>query len=495
MSNPDQQRFSSRLGLILSALGIAVGTGNIWRFPRIAAQNGGEQGAGAFIVAWVVFLFLWSIPLIIAEYGIGRNGRKGPIESFTKLMGEKWAWKGAFVGFVATFIMFYYSVVTGWCMYYLGSAISGNLATSSVESLTYWNSFQSGNWPVILHFLAIFGAGMVVIKGVKTIEIVNKILIPSLLIVLVYAFFRAVTMDGSAAGLSYLFTFDAAQLTDPGLWLEALTQNAWDTGAGWGLILCYSAYVRENDAINKSAIQTGLGNNLVSMMAAMIIFSTVFATLGKEMSTPGILEVMKTSGPASTGLTFIWIPQLFNTLEGGKLLTILFFGGLVMAAFSSLISMMEMASRMLVDRGIPRSNAVWLVVVVGFLLGVPSAVNINFFANQDFVWGVALMISGAMIANVIIGFGSDKFLAEKINVVKGDIVIGQWWSIVLKYLIPVQVVVLLSWWIWLSVSEFSPDRWFDPFDPYSLMTCLVQWGLLGILLRGFNGKLVKPKSI
>ena len=115
--------FSSKLGMILSVLGIAVGTGNIWRFPRIAAQNGGEDGAGAFLIAWAVFLIMWSIPLIIAEYGIGRNGRKGVVQSFADLIGEKKGWMGGFVGFVATAIMFYYSVVAGWCLYYLTQAI------------------------------------------------------------------------------------------------------------------------------------------------------------------------------------------------------------------------------------------------------------------------------------------------------------------------------------------------------------------------------------
>jgi NSS family neurotransmitter:Na+ symporter len=106
-ANVKGERFSTKLGLILSVLGIAIGTGNIWRFPRIAAQNGTEDGAGAFLVAWAVFLVMWSIPLIIAEYGIGRHGRKGVIGSFIKIVGERFAWMGSFIGFVATAIMFY----------------------------------------------------------------------------------------------------------------------------------------------------------------------------------------------------------------------------------------------------------------------------------------------------------------------------------------------------------------------------------------------------
>ncbi|MBW6499734.1 MAG: hypothetical protein K0B09_15215, partial [Bacteroidales bacterium] len=113
-----QQRFSTRAGLLLSALGIAVGTGNIWRFPRIAAQNGGDEGAGALILAWIIFLFLWSVPLIIAEYLIGRKYRFGVVGSFVKGMGKRFAWMGAFVVFVATAISFFYAIIVGWALYY-----------------------------------------------------------------------------------------------------------------------------------------------------------------------------------------------------------------------------------------------------------------------------------------------------------------------------------------------------------------------------------------
>ncbi|MEX2462785.1 MAG: sodium-dependent transporter, partial [Balneolaceae bacterium] len=140
--NTPNERFSTKWGLILSVLGIAVGTGNIWRFPRIAAQNGTEDGAGAFLIAWVTFLFIWSIPLIIAEYGIGRNGRKGVIGSYIKMVGKKFAWMGSFIGFVATAIMFYYSVVAGWCAYYLIESIFYVLPKSVEEADLVWTGFQ-----------------------------------------------------------------------------------------------------------------------------------------------------------------------------------------------------------------------------------------------------------------------------------------------------------------------------------------------------------------
>ena len=167
MTDYTDQRFSTRLGLLLSVLGIAVGTGNIWRFPRIAAQNAGDDGAGAFLVAWLVFLFVWSVPLIIAEYALGRRGRMGVVGTFAKIAGEKFAWMGAFVGFVAAAIMFYYSVVAGWCIYYLFQMIFEPLPLSTGAAQGIWDGFQGSGFPVAFHALAMGLGGLVVYRGTR----------------------------------------------------------------------------------------------------------------------------------------------------------------------------------------------------------------------------------------------------------------------------------------------------------------------------------------
>ncbi|HAC16297.1 MAG TPA: sodium-dependent transporter, partial [Bacteroidetes bacterium] len=269
-----KESFTTRWGLIVSVLGIAIGTGNIWRFPRIAANNGGEDGAGAFLIAWLTFLLLWSIPLIIAEYAIGRSTSKGTIGSFVKLIGDRFAWMGGFVGFVAMAIMFYYSVVTGWCIYYFGSTLFFPLPDNNLAALAHWDAFQSSWLPIVFHGVAMICAGFIILIGVKAIERVNKILIPMLLLILLVSFIRAITLPGSWDGIQYLFTPDWSTLRNPNVWLEALTQNAWDTGAGWGLILTYGAYMRKTDNITLTAIQTGFGNNLISLVSAIIIFRT-----------------------------------------------------------------------------------------------------------------------------------------------------------------------------------------------------------------------------
>jgi len=476
-------RFSSRIGLLLSVLGIAVGTGNIWRFPRIAAQNSGDEGAGAFLIAWVIFLFLWSIPLIVAEYAMGRAGRMGVIGTFAQIAGRRLGWMGAFVGFVATAIMFYYSVVAGWCVYYTVTSLARPLPDSSVLALQAWDGFQASIWPVAAHLLVMsLGAGAV-FRGVRSIERVNKVLIPLLLVVVLVAVVRAVTLSGASDGIRFLFTPQWDLLGRPQIWLEALTQNAWDTGAGWGLILTYGAYMQRKHGIVKNAFITGIGNNLVSMLAAIMIFGTVFAILGAQLPRAEILAVMKDSGPASTGLTFIWMPQLFSTMPFGKVLAVLFFLGLSFAAFSSLIAMIELTTRVLVDLGIDRPRAVPLVAVSAFLLGLPSAMSADILGNQDFVWGVALMISGAFVAAAIILYGVPKFRHIAVEGSPGDWRLGWSWDLLIGLLVPLQAAILLVWWLYQSAAVYAPDTWYDPTDPYSVMTCLLQWGVaLGILI-------------
>ncbi len=482
----DQDRFSSRLGLILSVLGIAVGTGNIWRFPRIAAANSGGEGAGAFLIAWIIFLFMWSIPLIIAEYALGRKGRMGVVGTFGKIAGERFAWMGAFVGFVASAIMFYYAVVAGWCVFYFVEMFTNPLPLSNEASQGVWDSFQAGYTPLFFHALAMSFGAWAVWKGVSSIERVNKVLIPTLVTIVLIAVGRTVTLDGAADGLAFLFTPQWDMLSRPEVWLEALTQNAWDTGAGWGLILTYGAYMQQRHGIVKNAFITGIGNNIVSMLAAIIIFGTVFAVLGSQMSQGEILEVMQTSGPAGTGLTFIWMPQLFAQMPFGSVLAVLFFLGLAFAAFSSLISMIELAVRTFVDAGLPRRTAVLSVCSVGFLLGVPSAVNLNIFANQDFVWGVGLLISGAFVAFAVIRYGVTSFRQDAITAGSADVDPGRGWDVLAGLAVPIQAVVLLGWWLYQSAAVYAPESWFNPFSPFSVMTCLVQWGAVIVTLIALN---------
>ena len=487
MSQYTNQRFSTRAGLLLSVLGMAVGTGNIWRFPRIAATNSGDGGAGGFLLAWLVFLFLWSVPLIIAEYALGRKGRMGVVGTFTRMAGKKYTWMGAFVGFVVAAILFYYSVVAGWCVFYFLKMTTGALPLNVEASQEVWDSFQSGGFPIFFHALAMGLGALAVWKGVRSIERVNKVLIPTLLVIVLIALAQTLRLDGSWEGIAFLFTPDWGTLARPRLWLDALTQNAWDTGAGWGLIITYAAYMHKKHGVVKNALITGVGNNTVSMMAAIIIFGTAFAILGAEMSKPEVLEIMRTSGPAATGLTFIWMPQLFAKMPAGNVFAILFFLGLSCAAFSSMIAMIEVPTRIVMDFGIDRRYAIIGVCTGAFVLGIPSAVNLGFFENQDFVWGVALMIAGAFVAFAVLRQGgASRFRKATIDGIPGDWSAGRIWDLIITYAVPAFAALLLVWWLWLSATEYAPDTWYDPTDPFSVMSCFMQWGVILIAFLALN---------
>ena len=488
------RHFSSRLGFILSALGIAIGTGNIWRFPRIVAQNGGEEGAGAFLIAWIAFLFLWSIPLIIGEYALGMKYRSGVVGTFIKTAGRKFAWMGAFVAFVATAITFFYSVVVGWCIYYFIYTLTHPLPTSMAASMEIWNNYQSGGWPLVSHALAMGFGALAIWKGVASIEKVNKVLIPTLLVILILSVIRALTLEGAWDGVAYLFKPEWSQLAKPRIWIQALTQNAWDTGAGWGLFMTYAIYMKRKFGIVKNAFFTGMGNNLISLLAGMMIFGTVFAVLQTDMgmSKPEILEIMRTSGPASTGLTFIWMPQLFARMLFGNPLSILFFLGLTFAGFSSLIAQVELPTRILMDGGMKRPVAILSVVLISYLFGIPSARSLNILSNQDFVWGLALMLSGAFMAFIFIRHGLSKIRKVEILGNKDDWKLGVWWEMVMKFFIPIAATVLLVWWLSLSATV---DQWFNPLSTYSLMTCLAQWAIIMTILVMMNRWILKQMKI
>ena len=211
------------------------------------------------------------------------------------------------------------------------------------------------------------------------------------------------------------------------------------------------------------------------------------------MSDSEILDVMKTSGPASTGLTFIWMPQLFASMGGGGIFSILFFLGLTFAAFSSLISMIELAVKVFVDTGISRKQATLWISGIGFLFGIPSALNLTFFANQDFVWGVGLMVSGAFISYAVISFGAKDFRFKLVNSSESKTKLGSWWEIIVKYLIPVQVITLLRLWLYLSATEYAPDTWYNPLSPFSVSTVILQW-ILALSIVWFFNKRMQPKN-
>jgi NSS family neurotransmitter:Na+ symporter len=489
--------------MLLAMLGMAVGTGNIWRFPRIAAQNGG----GEFIVAWITFLVLWSIPLILVEFGTGRKTRTGPVGAFIQLIGPRWAWMGAFVAFVATAIMFYYSVVAGWTIRYVVASVAGEIP--GTEPGAFWDRYTTSWWPVVTHGAAIGLGTVVVSRGIRAIERVAKVMMPVLLLLVVVLAARAITLPNASGGLAYLFTVDWNELANANVWLQALTQNAWDTGAGWGLVLTYAAYLRANEDTALNAFILPTANNTVSLLAGIMVICTVFSVVPQLVAElavdPTTLEAYPALAAAiadgqpltqdliqasifssnNEGLTFIWMPQLFARVPFGQVFMIIFFLALAFAAFTSLIAMIELATRVLRDAGMERARAVRFVGTVGFLLGLPSALSLQVLHNQDWVWGVALMVSGLFFAIAIIGSGIRRFREEQLNHADSDIRVGRWWDIVIGVIVPLEALILLVWWLY-QARGWDPRGWLNPLGVENVGTIALQWGVVFVILLAAN---------
>ena len=475
---PKLETFSSRWGLILAGLGMAVGAGNIWRFPRIAAQNGGA----AFLIPWLIFLVIWSLPLLIAEFGLGRGARRGVVGAFADLIGTRYAWMGGFIAVTSVMILFYYSVVTGWTLKYFLASLAGQPEGAGAEQ--YWIDYSASIWqPLGFHAVSVLIGAAIISRGVvRGIERANKVLIPMLLGLLIVAVVRSVTLPGAERGLGFLFNPDLSLLLSYRTWLEALTQSAWSTGAGWGLILTYAIYMRPDEDVVVNATAIGLGNNAASVLAGMAVVPTAFAILSEN-------EALAAMDAGNTGLAFIWIPQLFAQMPGGGVFMPLFFLALFCAALSSLIAMIELATRILMDGGMTRSRAVRWVVVGTLVGGAPSAVSLTVFENQDWVWGLALMISGLFIALGATRFGVRRFRQQLVNVPGNNLNLGRGYEWVLSYLVPIEFAVMFGWWVYQAVVVIDPAGWWSPLRPFSLGTCLLQWGLALGLLVAFNRRI------
>jgi len=481
-----KETFTSRWSLLLAALGMAVGTGNIWRFPRVVAQNGGAP----FLIPWFLFLFLWSIPLLIVEFGMGKKTRMGTIGAFGS-MNPRHTWMGGFVGLCTLAITFYYCVVTGWCFRYTFASFIDLFAGGGpggglwgAETIGFWNAFTGTPWqPVLAHLFAVLFSSWIIYHGVvKGIERANKVLIPTLFILIVIAVVRAVTLPGAAAGLNYLFELRWGALLNYKIWLEGLSQSAWSTGAGWGLILTYAVYMRKNDDIVANSFLAGLGNNSASLLAAIAIIPTVFAILPAERA----MSVVTDTGPASTGLTFIWIPKLFEEVSGGRFFLALFFIALSIAALSSLISMVELGTRIVMDFGLARRKGLLIVSSACFVFGLPSALDPTFFQNQDWVWGIGLLLSGLLFAVTVIDYGVERFRLELVDSADNDIRLGRIFNFSIKVLIPIEFLAMIAWWFTQAILYYDPDFWWHPFRTFSIGTCIFQWGALIILLLALN---------
>lgn len=465
-----REMFKSRFAFIAAAVGMAVGTGNIWRFPRVV----GEWGGGSFLIALVVANLVWAVPILMAESLLGSRTRLGTVGAFRDFMGRKFAWVGGFMGFIGVGILFYYSVVCGWALRYLIYALTGTLG-SGVNTEALWEEFSSSPLQTIgFHAVSIVLVGLVVYRGLrKGFESLLQVVIPALFVILAVLVVRAVTLPGAAEGLQHMFVPQWGRLGEAEVWLQAATQMAFSTGAGWGLYLTYAVYLRRREDLGLNAFVVCGANLVASLMAGIAVLCAVFALRNAEFAAAA-------AESGNQGLAFIYFPELLAQMPGGRFFAALFFLALFLAGISSLIAMAELATRNVMDMGVSRRRAVPWVVVVAFVAGLPSAYSVGFLTNQDNVWGVGLLLGGLCAATAVLKYGVRRGRRDIDSV--SDIRIGWWWQLCI-YAFPVMFAVLFGWWILQAIGE---AEWWNPFQEFSLGTLLVQWSLVVIVLLLLN---------
>ncbi|UII33132.1 sodium-dependent transporter [Fulvivirga ulvae] len=499
-----QEQFSNRWGIVLASLGMAIGAGNLWRFPRLAGQYG-----GSFLILWIVFLLIWSIPLLMAEFSIGKKYKLGVIGSYGKIGGKGMTWGGFFITLCTLGIAFYYAIVTGWALQYLGlsaqnlwafvgggNTIADELAANPAYLDQYWDTIANNNiWTIVLYILAVIVGIFVLIKGIQNgLEKANKILIPTLFALLLVITIMALNMKNGYKGLEYMFFIDFRHFSNPTIWIEALSQSAWSTGAGWGLIMTISSYSRKSEDVVLNTFIGGFGNNTASLMAGMAILPAVFALAASEGEAISYLQ----SG--NQALTFTIIPKLFATVSGGAILSFIFFLAFFLAAFSSLLPMLELFISNLRDMGITRTSAAIRTAAFCIVFGFPSAYSLDFFNNQDWVWGIGLIVSGLLIIVAVLRYGVSKFKRDYIDTDSDFNVPSKYFAIALIFNVFFGVI-LIYWWM---SQGYSKNPWFDEngnwniFDVYSNASIITQWGLViiaGLLLNKYlYNTFVKNKS-
>lgn len=310
-------------------------------------------------------------------------------------------------------------------------------------------------------------------------EKINKILVPSLFLFLIIAAVRAVTLPGASLGLRYLFIPDWSKLSDPATWLQAFTQSAWSTGAGWGLMLTYAVYISRKDDIPQNALVTGLGDNSAALLAGMAVIPTIFAL------TPN-LAAARASLSDNMGLTFISLAGLFPEMKGGMVIAPVFFLAMLFAALTSLIAQVELGAKTFMDFGWTRRKSTTVIILACFILGLPSAAFPSFLLNQDWVWGMALLLSGFWTMLAARKYGLEK-LRKEVNA-GAELRMGKWWVFILKYISPLIFLVMTGWWFYQAIS-WDKKEWWHPFKVNSVGTIILQWAMLLILVWLLNNRL------
>ena len=438
----NRDNFGSKLGILAAAAGSAIGLGNIWKFPYITGQNGGA----AFILVYLFCIALIGLPVMIAEFTLGRNTQTNAMGSFKKIAnGSKWSYSGYLAVATAFIILSFYAIIAGWVFAYIARAFSGKLiGVAPAELADYFGGIISSPVePVFWTFAVLAMTAFMVVSGVKNgIEKYSKILMPVLLMILIGLVFRSVTLPGASKGLEFLFKPDFSKLTTKGV-LEALGHAFYSLSLGMGIILTYGSYIGKKENLLKLAVQVTIADTAIALMAGMVIFPAVFAYGFKP--------------DQGAALIFMTLPAVFGEMPFGGFFEAMFFLLIGIAAMTSTISLIEVVVAFVTEEfKMDRKKATVAIAAAAFALSVPSSLSFGawsevkilgktFFDMFDFIASNIFLPIGGILVCLFVGWvwkagsSSKEVESEGLYVFKAK---GAY-EFAIKYIAPTAIAIIL----------------------------------------------------
>ena len=406
MTEEKRGSFGSKIGIILATAGSAVGLGNVWRFPYMTGENGGA----AFILVYIVFIFLLGIPGMVNEFIIGRHSASNAARAYHKMSrGRPWRGVGLLGILCSTIILGFYSVVAGWCLQYLYASIAGQLSGDADYVRSYFQEFSSSLLrPILWSVGFVLLTHLVIIRGVKKgIERISKLLMPTLFVLLIILVISSCMLPGAMVGVEFLFKPDFSKITSDVI-LAALGQSFFSLSLGTACLCTYASYFGRETNLLKSAVQISIIDTIIALLAGLMIFPAAFS-----------VGVSPDSGPS---LVFITLPNVFQQAFAsmpivGYVISILFYALLAVAALTSTISMHEIGTAYFHEElKRPRVQAAWIVTVGACVIGMLSSMScgacnlrllgmslMDFF---DCITAQYMMPIGALLTSLYIGWGA-----------------------------------------------------------------------------------------
>lgn len=437
--NNERSTFSGKLGFVLAAAGSAVGLGNIWRFPYLAAKYGG----GIFLLVYLVLVVTFGFALLTAEVAIGRKTGLSAIGAFKKL-NSKFAFLGYLAAIVPIIILPYYSVIGGWVTKYLVAFISGDAVTAAKDG--YFDSFITGTSEPLIYFGIYIGLTfLAVIFGVeKGVEKVSKVMMPILICLSIVIAVYSMCLPGAMAGVAYYLTPDFSKFSVTTV-LSAMGQLFYSMSIAMGIMITYGSYMKKDVKLESSVKQIELFDTGIAFLAGLMIIPAVFVFSGGDEAALG-------KGPS---LMFVTLPKVFESMKAGTFIGIIFFIMVLFAALTSSISLMETVVSIVSDKfKLSRKPSCLIVLAICLILGVPSAlgygawggfklIGMSFLDFFDFISNSVLMPIVAFLTCVFVGYIiKPKSVIEEVEV-NAAFKRKNLFVFVIKYLAPICIVLIL----------------------------------------------------